>query len=59
MHEYFSNNTTIVPPSFGTNMKSQNEFHSQPNLLFARNLHLKGCNPKPKQKGGGTPPGPG
>ena len=47
-----SNNTNIVTvlPSFGTNMQSQNEFHLQPNSLFARKLHWKGCNPKPLQK---------
>ena len=43
-------NIATVPPSFGTNMQSQNEFHLQPNSLFARKLHWKGCNPKPLQK---------
>ena len=32
-------NIVRVPPPFGTNMQSQNEFHLQTNSLFARNLH--------------------
>ena len=31
-------NIVRVPPPFGTNMQSQNEFHLQTNSLFARNL---------------------
>ena len=34
MHEYSKSYTP-----FGTKMQSQNEFHLQPNSLFARNLH--------------------
>ena len=32
-------NIVRVPPPFGTNMQSQNEFHWQTNSLFARDLH--------------------
>ena len=47
-----SNTTSLVyiatvPPSFVTDMQPQNEFHFQPNSLFPRNLHWKGCNLNP------------
>ena len=47
IHEY---SKSLTP--FGTNMQSQNEFHLQPNLLFARNLRwtMGVANPKPWKK---------